>query len=81
MDFSFSFNMSHVNMLVVIAMVGTPLMSNNPTSIMKCGFMSLTFLFPSGIMPRINISRVMGWNLHVGIQDMHLNSMLLQGTL
>jgi hypothetical protein len=81
MDFSFSFNRSHVNMLVSIAMVGTPLISNNPTSIINCGFMSLTFLFPSGIMPRINISRVMGWNFDVGIQDMHLNSMLLQGTL
>jgi hypothetical protein len=81
MDFSFSFNRSHVNMLVAIAMVGTPLISNNPTSIINCGFMSLTFLFPGGIMPRINISRVMGWNLYVGIQDMHLNSMLLQGTL
>ena len=36
---------------------------------------------PSGIMPRINISRVMGWNFHVGTQDMHLISMLLQGTM
>jgi hypothetical protein len=68
-------------MLVSITMAGTPLSSNNPTSIINYGVMSLTFLFPSGIMPRINISRVMGWNFHVGTQDMHLISMLLQGTL
>ena len=81
MEFSFSFHRSHASMLVSIVMVGTPLSSNNPTSIINYGVMSLTFLFPSGIMPRINISRVMGWNFHVGTQDMHLISMLLQGTL
>jgi hypothetical protein len=74
MDFSFSFNRSHARMLVAIVMAGTPLSSNNPTSIINCGVMSLTFLFPSGIMPRINISRVIGLNFHVGTQDM-------QGTL
>jgi hypothetical protein len=68
---------THASMLVSIATVGTPLSSNNPTSIFNYGVMSLTFLFPSGIMPRINISRVMGWNFHVGTQDMHLTSMLL----
>jgi hypothetical protein len=81
MDFSFSFNRSHASMLVAIVMAGTPLSSNNPTSVINCGVMSLTFLFPSGIMPKINISRVMGWNFHVGTQDMHLTSMWLQGTL
>jgi hypothetical protein len=77
MDFYFSFNRSHASMLVAIVMAGTPLSSNNPSSTIKCGVMSLTFLFPGGIMPRINISRVMGWNFHVGTQDMHLTSMLL----
>ena len=81
MDFSFAFNRSRVSMLVAIVMVGTPPGSNNPTSIINYGVMSLTFLFTGGIMPRINISRVMGWNFHVRTQDMHLTSMLLQGTL
>jgi hypothetical protein len=68
-------------MLVAIVMVETPPGSNNPTSIINCGVTPLTFLFPGGmIMPRINISRGMGWNFHVGTQDMHLTSML-QGTL
>ena len=81
MDFSFAFNRSHVSMLVAIVMVETPPGSNNPTSIINCGVTPLTFLFPGGmIMPKINISRGMGWNFHVGTQDMHLTSML-QGTL
>jgi hypothetical protein len=68
-------------MLVSIVMVGTPPGSINPTSIINYGVISLTFLFPGGmIMPRINISRGMGWNFHVRTQDMHLTSML-QGTL
>jgi hypothetical protein len=82
MDFLFLFNRSHVNMVVAIAMVGSPYGSNYPTFIANRGVMSLTFVFPCGmIIPRINISGGMGWNIQVGNQDMCLTSMLLQEIL
>jgi hypothetical protein len=69
-------------MVVAIAMVGTPSVFNYPTFITNCGVMSLIFVLPCGmIIPRINISRGMGWNIQVGNQDMHLNSILLQEIL